>query len=106
MKVYIAGPMTGFPDFNYPAFERAELLLRTAGHDPINPTCGEPAPTTESAHPWEWYMRRALRQVLEAEGIALLPEWAASRGATLERRVGLSIGIPVEELAWWTGVDA
>lgn len=104
MRVYIAGPMTGRPEFNYPAFARAEKLLRDCGHDPINPTCGESAPTDQTAKPWEWYMRRSLQQVLDAEGIALLPAWEASRGAILERNVGLSLGLPVEDIGWWTGV--
>lgn len=32
MIVYIAGPMTGLPDLNYPAFNAAEEALTAAGH--------------------------------------------------------------------------
>jgi len=28
MKVYISGPMTGYKDFNYPAFFAAEKFLK------------------------------------------------------------------------------
>ena len=46
MIVYIAGPMTGLPDLNYPAFNAAEEALTAAGHAVLNParngssTCG------------------------------------------------------------------
>jgi hypothetical protein len=32
MILYIAGPMTGLPDYNYPAFEQARASLEAAGY--------------------------------------------------------------------------
>ena len=37
MRIYIAGPMTGLPDSNYPAFHAAEARLQALGHEPHNP---------------------------------------------------------------------
>ena len=34
---YIAGPMTGYEEFNYPAFYRMEDQLALMGHGSINP---------------------------------------------------------------------
>ncbi|ECE8819412.1 DUF4406 domain-containing protein, partial [Salmonella enterica subsp. enterica serovar Reading] len=37
MKVYIAGPMTGYENFNREAFHRAEKALKREGHTVLNP---------------------------------------------------------------------
>jgi len=99
--IYIAGPMSGYPEFNYPAFNAAEQELSDRGFTVLTPVSGELAPTVDEAKPWDWYMRRALAQVIEAEAIALLDGWAASRGATLEREVAVALGMDVRPLAEW-----
>ena len=35
--IYIAGPMRGIEDFNFPAFDRQEELLKKQGWVVINP---------------------------------------------------------------------
>lgn len=100
--IYIAGPMTGLPDFNYPAFNAAEVALRAAGHSPLNPTRAEllnPTPGVPQA--WGWYMRHALRMVIAAEAIALLPGWEYSTGARLEFHVGEGLGLRCRPLSQW-----
>lgn len=37
MRIYVSGPMTGKPEFNYPAFNAAAKRLRDEGHFVINP---------------------------------------------------------------------
>lgn len=99
MIVYIAGPMTGLPDFNYPAFHAAAATLTTAGHVPLDPARPE---GREGCKTWADFMRAALRDLAEADGVAMLPEWEDSRGASLEHRIGIELGLDVRPLAAWT----
>ncbi|HEX7048837.1 MAG TPA: DUF4406 domain-containing protein [Longimicrobiales bacterium] len=100
MKLYIAGPMTGLPEFNYPAFERARTDLEAAGFDVLCPT-DIGADAEPGSRPWTWYMRAALRQVLDADALAVLPGAACSRGALLEITVARALGMEVRPVEAW-----
>ncbi|WP_263147768.1 DUF4406 domain-containing protein [Pseudomonas sp. RIT-PI-AD] len=90
-RLYLAGPMTGLPEFNYPAFHAEAARLRALGYDVENPA-ENPAPPCGS---WLGYMRLGLRQLLACDGVALLPGWRDSRGAWVECMVAHSLGLPV-----------
>lgn len=91
MKVFISGPMTDLPDQNYPAFNALARRLRQLGHEVHNPA--ENKPPADGSH--AGYMRLSLRQLTFCEGIVLLPGWAESQGALMERAAGQAMGIPV-----------
>lgn len=97
MRIYVAGPMSNLPGHNLPAFAAATQQLHAAGHDPVNPG------RHGVIDGWTWpdYMRRALGELLGCEGVALLPGWETSRGATLETHVADALGMPVRGLAEW-----
>ena len=88
-KIYIAGPMTGLPEFNYPAFHAAAAELRGQGHEVINPA-ENPVPACGS---WAGYMRMALEELVQCDAIYLLPNWIGSKGARLESRIALDLGL-------------
>lgn len=100
MIVYIAGPMTGLPENNYPAFYAAEEALTAAGHAVLNPARNG---TIVGSNAWQQYMRPSIAQVLQAEAVALLPGWVNSRGATLERRIATALGLLVGAVADFLG---
>jgi len=93
-RVYIAGPMTGIKDHNYPAFYAAAARLRAEGRDVINPA----EQTYGMGKPWEFYMRLGLQGLLQCDEILLLPGWQVSRGARLERQVAEALGMTIVDL--------
>lgn len=117
MRVYIAGPMTGIPQYNIPAFDHMAASLRQAGFEVINPAelddpatraaalaSPDGAPGSGSANGETWGMFLARDVLLIADGdkrgkidaIVVLPGWQKSRGARLETFVGRMLcGKPV-----------
>ena len=91
MRIYIAGPMTGIKDSNYPAFHAAAASLRALGFAVHNPA-ENPVPACGS---WLGYMRMSLRQIADTDGIVMLPGWADSRGALIEHKLACDLGMPV-----------
>lgn len=93
-RIYIAGPMTGLPEFNYPAFNTAAHQLRVEGHHVENPA-SNPTPACGS---WLGYMRMALAQLVTCDEVHTLPGWEQSRGARVEVMVADMLGLPVRAI--------
>lgn len=91
MKVYISGPMTGIPEFNYPAFHAAEAAWAAAGWEVLNPA------RNPDGLSWAEYMRLDIAMVLRADMLVTLPGWEASRGAQLEWTIATALDIPVAD---------
>jgi len=100
MRLYIAGPMTGKKDFNYPAFNKAEKELRNAGFDVANPTNNFPG-ETPGDRSWREYVSAGIIQMLQCDGVAALGGSHTSRGAILEIFIAQHIYIPVHSWRHW-----
>ncbi len=115
MNVYLAGPMRGYPEFNYPAFRAGAALLRAEGHNVFSPAekdierhTGEDisAGTTGDLAEIEakgFSLRDAIMDDLtfiarEADAIALLPGWEKSSGVKVELALANFLGLKVIEL--------
>lgn len=112
MKIYVAGPMRGIPEFNFPAFHAAAKRLREEGHEVFSP-----AEKDEEVHGPEFSkayktgsleeatsngfsLRRALGDDLEwiaknADAIYLLRGWENSKGALAEKATGEALGLMI-----------
>lgn len=90
-RVYIAGPMTGLPGLNFPAFHAEAARLRGLGFDAVNPAEINSDPTAGWAH----CMRMDIAQLMTCDMIVLLPGWQHSRGAKLEYMLASTLGIEV-----------
>jgi Domain of unknown function (DUF4406) len=95
LRIYIAGPMTGKKDYNYPAFNKEAELLRGYGHTVINP-----AEINNVNTPWHECIRKNIVELVSCNALQLLPGWHDSRGAKLEYYIAESLGMliymPVE----------
>jgi hypothetical protein len=94
-RIYIAGPMTGLPELNFPAFHAEARRLRALGYEVINPAEINADPAAE----WAQCMREDIAQLVQCDGIALLPGWQNSRGASLEHHIAKALGMRVHVAA-------
>jgi hypothetical protein len=101
MKIYIAGPMTGIDNFNYPLFNSTARRLYQMGYTPLNPADSESENTTHEfqGQTWNWYLRRAIKKLADADALCLLPNWQNSKGATLEVHIAKTLEIPLFTLS-------
>jgi hypothetical protein len=90
-RIYLAGPMTGLPEHNFPAFHAEAARLRGLGYHVENPA----EHGVIDGFEWADYLRLDLQKLLTCEAIALLPGWVDSRGALLERHVAFQLGMPI-----------
>jgi hypothetical protein len=94
-RIYIAGPMTGLAELNYPAFHAASARLRALGYHVENPA--------ENAMPacgsWEGYMRLGIAQLITCDAVATLPGWVRSRGACVEVGLAQQLAMPIIDAA-------
>jgi len=98
-SIYLAGPMTGYASFNFPAFQIAADWLRLKGHTVWSPHEHDLAngfdPEKDEALPFIEYMRHDLPRVMQSDAVVTLRGWSRSKGAMLETRVAQECGIPI-----------
>ena len=101
MKLYLAGPMTGLPEFNFPAFDRAADILAAAGYTVFNPAQMDrdvgfnPTSTEVSKEFLRDALRRDLSAICECDAIAMLPGWEKSGGAMVEWTLAKHLGLKI-----------
>ena len=97
-SIYIAGPMTGYKEYNFPAFYKAEEELRSWGWRPINPARVDEeagfdplAASTEDLHKHiqELVSRDLSLIIKDCAAIYMLKGWENSNGARTEWQTAL-----------------
>lgn len=99
-KIYIAGPMRGYPQYNYPAFNVADLWLTLHGWEVVNPVdisnChGTPEQVEANPDLLFEVMESEKREVECCDAIYLLRGWERSVGAKAELTVALREGLEI-----------
>ena len=88
MKIYLAGKITGNPNFK-DDFKKAELALKLQGHIVLSP-----ADTIARIQRLEHheYLHICYAMIDVADAVAFLPNWKDSKGAREEREYAMKKG--------------
>jgi hypothetical protein len=89
-RVYLAGPMTGYPDYNRPAFLQA--AERIATHTNLIPVH---TAWVNLGFEYDEYMALSIEVLELCDYITLLEGWEDSEGARIERRHAKKKNIPI-----------
>lgn len=76
MKIYIAGPMSGYEDCNYPAFAQVAAILRNAGYEVVSPA--------------------ELNDQNTGYAAAMMEGWPKSKGANVEFQIAVILGLEIK----------
>jgi hypothetical protein len=90
--------MTGLPDLNRPAFQKAAKALRKKGYKVISP------PELDKHSPqrsWEGCLRRDIAELLKCDKIATLHGWKKSKGANLEIHIGKQLKYKIKPVRYY-----
>lgn len=96
MMIYLAGPIRGVPQLNWPAFKAAAERLKANGHE------------DQILKEARRSRRKAFEQNLSwictlADAVAVLPGWEKSMGAMAEAAVAEALGFPVDLASRFAG---
>ena len=101
--IYLAGPMSHYPDYNKPAFVAAKHELESRGFKVLSPhDNGQPGPEVDPDSVWIYFMRLDLHMLAEANLVVVLEGWECSRGAKFE--VGIAHGLHIPVLPFGTAL--
>lgn len=120
MRLYMAGPMTYHPQYNFPAFDAMAADLRAAGFDVVSPAELDSPEDRAAAlaspdgsaldygngikKSWGEFLSRDVKLIADGgiTGVVVLPGWESSRGARLETFVANAMcGLPVYTFTRW-----
>jgi nucleoside 2-deoxyribosyltransferase len=101
MKLYLAGPMRGYPNWNFAAFEEARTRLRAEDHTVFCPAANalamgyapQEGPCDRST--LEHVIQMDIACIYAADAVAILPGWEASVGCTVEVSLAQFLSMPI-----------
>ena len=99
MIIYLSGPMTGLPDYNYPLFHDVTAQLRDKGHKVYSPAEYPHDGPLEAFPIRQAFAAYSAFICLEADTIVLLPRWEKSLGVSAELALAKNCDLDILEWA-------
>jgi hypothetical protein len=108
--IYVAGPMRGHEDYNYPAFDRQKKVLEAQGWKVVNPADLDREDSKPINGPMQFdpennyedheFMRQALKRDMvaicdECTAIYMMSGFENSRGAKAEYQLAKALGLEI-----------
>lgn len=98
--IYLSGPMTGLPGYNYALFNEVAGLLRLKGFNVINPAENFGG---QIGFVKEKYMRKDIEDMLKCSEVFFLPGWDSCdgedlKGSKVEYIIGRTLKLPLYEI--------
>lgn len=91
LNIFISGPMSGLPNYNFAAFNEAAAMLADEGYNVYNPA---DFGIVEGAE-WGDYIRATVAMLMQCESIYMLKDWNKSSGAKLELQLAQTLKMRV-----------
>lgn len=97
MILYISGPMSGVPEYNYPLFHRVKKHLQSFKYEVLSPADHK----LEDGLEWIDYILKDIPWVFQADGVAQLDGWETSKGARIECLIAELRNLPIKHYLEW-----
>lgn len=94
-RLYLSGPMSGYPECNYPAFMRHAAELEEVGYQVENPAAAAVGSS------YREILKEDIRQLMTCDGVAVMEGWWLSKGATIEVQIAGVLQMPVRPVSEW-----
>lgn len=98
MRYYLAGKMTGLPNYGYDRFAEVAAKLRAAGFKIASPHEIDYDETQypRGTRPYKDYMKGGVDLLFECDGIILMEGWEDSTGAPIELSIAEACGYDIK----------
>ncbi len=101
---YLAGPMRGYPEYNFPAFDKYQAYLEEQGMKVISPANLDRKfgfnPKTDAVTPKliRKMIQRDVEAICNVKTFVLMPGWETSKGVAVEKALAEFLDLPIIEL--------
>jgi hypothetical protein len=97
IRIYIAGPMRGIENCNYPAFYKVEELLDSQKcYEVVNPARMDDEEGIGQQSEYKEALKRDIDEIFEVDAMYMMRGWEKSEGARVEHALAVYLGLYIQ----------